>query len=172
MYNEELITEEQLEELMKKADELNAFIKEIKRKNRLTDYAKLRPLNKPRNIANDAPIFGFSKLYNSDAWNCFCKLAKLLHENADEFYMSTSYCHSNEKYIRSNVVLSASKFEELTNEQMRLSGQMIDEMIAVYNKYYMATHVSVIYDAKDGTGKVNYPVFPPTDERYIGGTCE
>ena len=44
MYNEELITAEQLEELVKKADELNAFIKEIKRKNRLVDYAKLTPL--------------------------------------------------------------------------------------------------------------------------------
>ena len=41
MYNEELITAEQLEELVKKADELNAFIKEIKRKNRLADYGSL-----------------------------------------------------------------------------------------------------------------------------------
>ncbi len=170
MYNEELITAEQLEELVKKADELNAFIKEIKRKNRLADYAKLRPLNKPKNIEDDIPIFGFSKPYDQDAWNCFCKLAKLLHENADEFYMDTAYCC--ERYIRSTCIPSVSKFEDLTNEQMRLSGQMIDEMIAVYNKYYMTTHRSVIYDPKDGTGKVTCPVLPPIDRKYAGGTYE
>ena len=40
---------------------------------------------------------------------------------------------------------------------------MIDEMIAVYNKYYMTTHRSVIYDPKDGTGKVTCPVLPPIE---------
>lgn len=172
MYNEELITAEQLEELVKKADELNAFIKEIKRKNRLADYAKLRPLSKPRNLKEDVPIFGFTKYYDQDAWNCFCKLAKILHENSDEFCMSQiNYCNRG-KYIRSNRIPSVSKFEDLTNEQMRLSGQMIDEMIAVYNKYYMTTHRSVIYDPKDGTGKVTCPVLPPIDRKYVGGTYE
>lgn len=62
MYDENLITAEQLEELEKKAEELNAFIKKMKRKNRLTDYVKLRPLNAPENILDDAPVFGFANI--------------------------------------------------------------------------------------------------------------
>ena len=38
MYNEKFISKEQLEELEKKADELNALIKKLKNKNRLADY--------------------------------------------------------------------------------------------------------------------------------------
>lgn len=103
MYDEDLIMEEKLEELMKKADELNDFIKRMKRKNRLADYARLRPLSTPRNIECDVPIFGFGHLYNSDAWNCFCKLAKILHENSDEYYMSTVNYFNERNFIRSNV---------------------------------------------------------------------
>lgn len=75
MYNEKFISKEQLEELEKKADELNALIKKLKNKNRLADYCMLRPLNTPRNIKNDIPVFGFKDLYDTDVWNCFCKLA-------------------------------------------------------------------------------------------------
>lgn len=172
MYDEDLIMEEQLEELMKKADELNDFIKRMKRKNRLADYARLRPLSTPRNIKCDVPIFGFGHLYNSDAWNCFCKLAKILHENSDEYYMSTVNYFNERNFIRSNKVPSASKFEELTREQMQLSGQMIDEMVGIFNKYYMATHNAVVYDPGDGTGKINCPVLPPMDKKYLGDTNE
>lgn len=62
MYNEKFISKEQLEELEKKADELNALIKKLKNKNRLADYCMLRPLNTPRNIKNDIPVFGFKDL--------------------------------------------------------------------------------------------------------------
>lgn len=168
MYDEDLITAEQLEELEKKAEELNAFIKKMKRKNRLTDYAKLRPLNAPENILDDAPVFGFHKYYDRDAWNCFCKLAKLLHENRGEFYMDTVNYRCDKKYIRSNRDLNIRKLEDLTSEQMSLSGQMIDEMIAIYNKYYITTHRSVVYDPKDGTGKIILPVIPPTDVEFVG----
>ena len=172
MYNRESITDEQLQELMKKADELNAFIKEMTRKNRLVDYAKLRPLSTPRNMQDGVPVFGYCGLYNQEAWNCFCNLAKLLHEENSEFYMSTTFPRSGVKYIRSTYTQRKSRFDNLTNKQMQLSGQMVDEMIAIFNKYFIATHKNVIYDPKDGTGKVICPVLPPTDEEYTGGTHE
>lgn len=141
MYNEEFTSKEQLEELEKKADELNALIKKLKNKNRLVDYCMLRPLNTPRNIKDDIPVFGFKDLYDTEVWNCFCKLAKAVHNDSDEFYMSTAYPGSHRKYIRSNTVPNPKKFEELTMEQMELSGKMVDEMIAIYNKYFIFTHI-------------------------------
>lgn len=169
MYNEEFTSKEQLEELEKKADELNALIKKLKNKNRLADYCMLRPLNTPRNIKDDIPVFGFKDLYDTEVWNCFCKLAKAVHNNSDEFYMSTACPGSCRKYIRGCVVPNPKKFEELTMEQMELSGKMVDELIAIYNKYFIFTHTHVVYDEMNGAGKMYYPVLPPKKEKYLGG---
>lgn len=168
MYNEEFISKEQLEELEKKADELNALIKKLKNKNRLADYCMLRPLNTPRNIKDDIPVFGFKDLYDTEVWNCFCKLAKAVHNNSNEFYMSTAYPGSCRKYIRDCVVPNPKKFEELTMEQMELSGKMVDELIAIYNKHFISTHAHVVYDEMKGDGKMYYPVLPPKQVQYIG----
>lgn len=169
MYNEEFTSKEQLEELEKKADELKALIKKLKNKNRLADYCMLSPLNTPRNIKDDIPVFGFSNMHDADVWNCFCRLAKAVHSNSDEFYMSTANPWSYKKYIRSRTVPSPKKFEELTAEQMELSGKMVDEMIAIYNKYFIAIHQHVVYDDMEGNGKKYYYVLPPKQEQYIGG---
>lgn len=75
---------------------------------------------------------------------------------------------ATKKYIRSNRGLNIRKLEDLTSEQMSLSGQMIDEMIAIYNKYYITAHRSVVYDPKDGTGKIILPVIPPTEAEFVG----
>jgi len=169
MYDEEFISKDQLEELEKKADELNALIKKLKNKNRLADYCMLRPLNTPRNMKDDVPVFGFKDLYDTDVWSCFCKLAKAIHKNSDEFYMSTAYPRSHRKYIRSNTVPNPKKFEELTMEQMELSGKMVDELVSIYNKYFISTHTFVVWNTMDGSGKMYYPVLPPKQEQYIGG---
>lgn len=113
-------------------------------------------------------MFGFKDLYDTEVWNCFCKLAKAVHNNSDEFYMSTAYPGSGRKYIRGCVVPNPKKFEELTMEQMELSGKMVDELIAIYNKYFISTHAHVVYDEMKGDGKMYYPVFPPKQVQYIG----
>lgn len=168
MYNEEFVSKEELEELEQKADELNALIKSLKTKNRLADYCKLRPLSNPRNLKNDVPVFGFTGHYDTDVWNCFCNLAKSVHKNSDGFYMSTAHPRNHIRYIRSYHVPSAKKFEELTRKQIELSGQMVEKMIAIYNKYFMATHTRIVYDNMDGSGKKYYPVLSPTQEIYVG----
>ena len=157
-------TKEEIEELKKKINELNEILNQATRKKELAGYSKLRPLGHLTGVKNREPQFGFSKIYDTDVWKCFLQLAKCLHTKTGCFYMQqpTPY---RAAFINQTDDKKIRKLEELTPEQLKISGEMIDKMIAIYNTYYFALHRYVNYrDLKEEESKCIVTV--PTEDKY------
>lgn len=155
---------EDLEELKRQAEEINRKIRELSRPKQLAPYVKEKPFDVPRNLKNDEPVFGFQPPLNSEAWLSFMKLAKLIHTKTPQFYMSTAWPGNNRPYIRSTHASVPRTIDQLTREQIQISANMLDEMIAIYNRYMVMLHEKVIYDPGDGSGPRLVDVMPPEDK--------
>lgn len=162
------VRREELEELKKQAEEINRRIKELSAPKHLAPYVSEKPLSHPRNLKDDIPIFGFTNYVDQDAWNSFLNLAKTVHTKSPQFYMDVAfdlYSRSHKRpYIRSTRDAKPRYIEQMTMEQIRISAEMLNEMIAVYNRYYVMLHSHVMYDPKDGSGTQIIEVCPPGTE--------
>lgn len=155
---------EELKELKQKAEEINRRIKELSAPRQIAPYVSRRPLSHPKNLKKDEPIFGFKKWVNPDVWNAFIKLAKAIHEKSPTFYMSTAHPGSLIPYIRDTGAAIPKTISQLSEEQVKISAKMLDEMIAIYNHYYVNLHRQVVYDSRDGRGPELVDVIPPIEE--------
>ncbi len=68
---------------------------------------------------------------SGDGWSCMIKLAREIHQ---EF----KFQERIDGYIEQHRYLP--KIEELTNEQIKQSAEMISEISQIYNKYFIANH--------------------------------
>lgn len=143
---------EELEELKRQAEEINRRIKELSAPKQIAPYVTVRPLSHPRNLKESEPIFGYTQWVDQDVWNAFIKLAKAVHVKSPQFYMSTTCPEYGRPYIRRTRAEMPRTIEQLSVEQVKLSAEMLDEMIAVYNRYFSMLHEQVIYDPRDGSG--------------------
>ena len=144
------VPSEELEELKRQAEEINRKIKELSAPKQIAPYVTARPLSHPRNLKADEPVFGYTQWIDQDVWNAFIKLAKAVHTKSPQFYMSTSY--PGRPYIRCTRAETPKTIEQLSVEQVKISAEMLDEMIAVYNRYFSMLHEQVVYDPRDGSG--------------------
>lgn len=161
------VSPEELEELKRQAEELNQRIKELSNPVQIAPYVKQKPLDVPRNLSNKRPVFGFTERCNCDAWNAFVKLAKTVHTESPEFYMDTAYsgfCNYKEPFIRYNSKNPPRSIRQLTHKQLLISAEMLNEMIEIYNKYFVMLHTEVTYDPKDGSGARKVTVISPDEE--------
>lgn len=162
------VRREELEELKKQAEEINRRIKELSAPKHLAPYVSEKPLSHPRNLKDDVPIFGYTNFPDHDAWNSFLNLAKTVHTKSPQFYMGTAFdLHSSSHqrpYIRSTGVTRPRYLEQMTMEQIKTSAEMLNEMIAIYNRYYVMLHSHVMYDPKDGSEIQIMEVCPPGTE--------
>lgn len=105
------------------------------------------PLQTPTNLYEDRPVFGFSNSTNSNAWLCFVRLAKLIHEKTDCHYMDRTY--SGSPYIRTETIKSCDriprKIEMLSQEEYQDSVDMLNEMVPIFNEYFKKNHQYVPY---------------------------
>lgn len=128
------------------------------RKN-IKDMLKEQVIDGVTNIDNSKPIFGYRRL-QSEAWNYFLQIAKVIHEPSKLFYMGTAMCEI--PYIRSDFNRSSpKKIKDLSPEQAAISVQMLDEIIPIYNRYFKLLHSKVMYDP---TGKGDYELIGVLDE--------
>lgn len=137
------------EEYGKLLDEVEALREEIRQKsnckeNRIFDLVKEKPLNTPRNLIDDKPVFGFSARCNYDAWKCFLSLAKLVNKKSDVFYMDKTH-QMGLPYIRSISEKAPRTTFQLTEHQLQCAVDMLNEMIPIYNKYMVLEHQFVEY---------------------------
>ena len=44
---------------------------------------------------------------------------------------------------------------------------MLNEMVAIYNRYYVMLHEQVVYDPRDGSGAQLVDVIPPQPDREV-----
>lgn len=142
---------EELEELKRQAEEINRRINKLSAPKQIAPYVTVRPLSHPRNLKDDEPIFGYTQWVDQDVWNAFIKLAKAVHSKSPQFYMSTAYPGSSRPYIRCTNAETPRTIEQLSVEQIKISAEMLDEMIAVYNRYFSILHERVVYDPRDGS---------------------
>lgn len=110
------------------------------------------PITFVRNSVEDYPDFEYVKGVGN-AWNAFIQLAKIIHTPSWKFYMdSAGGKYDKNPYIRTiGNHQTPRKIANLTNEQILLSVQMLNEMIPIFNKYFKQTHEFVLYsDRGDG----------------------
>jgi len=109
-----------------------------------------------RNLMNiEDATYSYRKWKSDTPWKVFSTLAKFLHRTDGTYYMSTSYPRSNTPYIRERGDhLVPRKYSEMTREQLLISGEMVSEMIRIWNKYYMRVHKSVFYEDRNGLHEV------------------
>lgn len=157
----------ELEELKRQAEDINRRIKELSAPKHIAPHVTVKPLSCPRNIKSDKPIFGYRRGYDQDVWNAFIKLAKAVHTKSPQYYMSTTCSGGYDPYIRSTSEETPRTVDQLSNEQIKISAEMLNEMIAIYNRYFMMLHEQVIYDPRDGSGPRLVDVMRPDDEEVI-----
>lgn len=154
---------ERLDELKRQAEEINRRIKELSAPKQIAPHVTVRPLSHPRNLKDEEPIFGYTGWVDQDVWSAFIKLAKTVHEGSPQFYMSTTCSGSSQPYIRQTGGGTPRTIDQLSIDQIKISAEMLDEMIAVYNRYFLMLHKQVIYDPRDGSGPQLYEVLSPGD---------
>lgn len=138
---------EQIQRLQLRVEGINTPPKDLR--SRVEEH----PINHVRNVVNDAPIFDYSSQFTGDAWVLFVRLAKIIHRPSDKFYMDTTRARGyGEPYIRSYRSGDAPrKITEMSEEQVQISVEMLNELIPIYNKYFRMTHQTVLY-SDEGNG--------------------
>lgn len=159
------VSSEELEELKRQAEEINRRIKELSAPKQIAPYVSERPLSHPRNLRDDEPVFGYIDYVDQDAWNAFIKLAKTVHTKSPQFYMDSSIHRGGCLYIRNTVGETPRTINQLSLEQIRVSAEMLNEMIAIYNRYFVMLHKHVVYDPRDGSGVQLVDVIPPLPKK-------
>lgn len=157
---------EELEELKRQAEEINRRIKELSAPKQIACYVTERPLSTPRNLKDGEPVFGYIDYVDQDAWNAFIKLAKTVHTKSPQFYMSSTHPSMGARpYIRSTRGETPRTIEQLSADQVRISAEMLNEMVAIYNRYFVMLHEQVVYDPRDDSGAQMVDVIPPQNYR-------
>ena len=126
-------------------EKINKIENATYRINSLKQMVNESPIESVMNAHDQVPIFKYSTLGN-DTWNCFLTLGKLLHRENYKFYMDT--CGSGpyrRPYIRSNGKETIPMVKNLDDNQKRISAEMLNELIPIYNKYYKMMHEQVLY---------------------------
>lgn len=81
----------EIEELKRQELEIKKRIKELSAPRSFLQYVSERPLNTPRNLKDDEPVFGYErKHYKQSVWDAFVILAKAVHEKSPKFYMDST----------------------------------------------------------------------------------
>lgn len=95
----------------------------------------------------------YSRMLNS-AWLLFSKLAKLIHTDDCSYKAERSrylYMHRPGIYYRSiNIPKAPTKISELSQKQLQISINMLDELIPIYNKYFKMVHTGVMVTELSG----------------------
>lgn len=111
-------------------------------------------------------IFQPDQNTHDEAWRLMCQLGKCLHKDVSKFRRSRC-SYGGKPYVgKDNSPRTPRVLSEMTDDQMILSTKMMNELIAIYNKYYQQANTHVLY--ADGFN-CEYEEIPIT---YIGGETE
>lgn len=124
--------------------------------NRILNFSSLvdvMPISSIRLIDDHDSSQGvkYSDFINGNgAWDCFVKLAKLIHLK-DPSYIAERRNWNKDLYYRSYDYKNQPKrICDLTPEQVRVSINMMNELIAVYNRYFTELHKGVLVTELNG----------------------
>lgn len=101
----------------------------------------------------------FTNYSNADAWKCFVALGKIIHEKVRYKVRGPE---SRYPYYPENTIDNKIRtISQLSQDEIRVSVEMIDEMLSIFNKYMVKTHETVPVDFADGRGYVDVKVLKP-----------
>lgn len=153
----------ELEVLKAQAVAIQKRIEELSAPTSIAHMCKNKPYCLPKFKDNDcrnpATFIDFA---DADAWKCFLTLGKMIHAKNGVFVQrGTRYLHSPfytdevKKYI-------PSKVSDLSKEEARISAEMIDKMVSIYNEYMVKLHTQVVLVDEFGNSRV-VPVQTPIE---------
>ena len=162
------ISEKEYYELQFQVRALQSQVNAMSDPKRITNLASMvrEPvIDRVRCITRDKPVFGYSSSMSCDTWTLLLQMAKNIHEPSALFRkeMRISWGEYQHPYI--NMIFNQKKprrITDLTPEQIRVSVQMLDEIIPIYNRYFKDMHQRVMYDP---TGKGEYESYGVIDEQ-------
>ena len=141
------ISREEYLALTRRIEELEEIVSTDTRKT-LAGYVKDAPYTVlvAKNDGSIIPRYEFEGRL-SDAWECFLKLAKILHAEYE-----TPMQRSDGYWPIVSTKRNPRIFGCLTQEQRDMSGEMISKMVSIYNEYFKAAHKTIsvtrFYDRK------------------------
>lgn len=102
-------------------------------------------------------IFEYVSTGKTEEWRVFEKLGKLLHRPTPIFYMSET-CHgSGVPMIRNeNNDVRYRKYDQLTPQQIKISAEMVNKMIGIWNEYFKKANPIVKYKDSEGNIKIKH----------------
>ncbi|MEG2489420.1 hypothetical protein, partial [Anaerorhabdus sp.] len=126
-----------------KVDNLDKLERKQINKTSLKNYINNEPIS---GVKTDEclGIFAYSR-HNSIAWELFIKLTKeLVREIPEITERKTKYRNSKYGYFEHNGIYEKQKLiSNFTDEEFRISVDMLNEMTVIYNKYYKELHPTV-----------------------------
>lgn len=144
------ISEKEYMDLLLQIEILKQKTQEIKPKKHIADLINEKPISYVMKTQDEYPDFHYSQNVSTDVWKHFFFIAKMIHSKSYKFQKDIS-CYGR-PYIRCiGTHEYPKKVTDMTEEEIRISVQMLDELIPIYNKYFKLTHPYVLYsDNKEG----------------------
>ena len=147
----------EVELLRSEVDRLQKMVSSLEAKAQMVPHFGLAaittetPIQDYRNTNNPSTMEEVVFAYRYDksasaAWRPFTMLAKELCKCDSTFYMSTIHPGSRVPCVRDDGFgVVPKRFENIPFEKLVLAGQMIDEMIRIWNRYYKMIHKTAKY---------------------------
>lgn len=155
------MTQDEYLKIKEEADRLNRLVYEYEHK--VVDLAsstQKRPICaltiKSRSINNLEDVELIYQYGAKDIpWKCFSQLGKFLHQSPITYYMSTTHPDSSVPFVRGceHSAYTPKKYSDMTEEQIKISGRMVEELIEVWNRYFreVNTKAYLLHGVSDRT---------------------
>ena len=161
-----VVDTDELMKLKKQAEEINKRIAELTAPKSIAYRCKVKPYGLPYFLDNDArnPVVFTDRYYDTYAWAHFLALGKMIHAENGVFKTRGMSWRRVPFYVDELGGNVPKKVSDLTQEEVRISAEMLDKMISVYNEYMVRMHTHVLLEGIDGK-ITEVPVESPETEK-------
>lgn len=133
------IDEKEYLELKQRVEELEAKLAEPPCRRTLAGMVGRYPISRIDCVNEylEIPLVVYHRQFG-DVWHLFLMAARHLHHEKNEFRQEA--CRRGARWSRQYPVGKAPLFNDLSYEEQKLSADMVNEMIDVWDKYYKLAH--------------------------------
>ena len=145
-----VVDTDELMKLKKQAEEINKRIAELTAPKNIAYRCKVKPYGLPYFLDNDArnPVVFTDRHYDTDAWAHFLALGKMIHAENGVFKTRCTSWRREPFYVDELGGNVPKKVSDLTQEEVRISAEMLEKMISIYNEYMVRMHTCVTLDCE------------------------
>lgn len=141
------IPDEEYYELKRKVEDLNKIIDHVNKPMNFASLVNEKPYYYITSVNNEDAIFIARQSASCDAWQLFSRLGKLIHQNKSFFRPDKDITFGQLPYMRKiSIDKHPRRIDEMSDEQIILSAEMIEEMVNIYNKYFIMANRYVYLD--------------------------